>query len=578
MLGDDPNNPGGYPVDGTPGTNLTFGYLSKQQQAALALGMQGSGTNQPEPLGPNVQAQQPMVIPPDAPDPGATPGIIRTGPGAPESGTGFGSPAWKNANMSDEERAHGANYDATGNPVLPPEPSTEPAHFQNPKDLLFGDPGRPAAPPVPLAAKPTRAGGGGEGDDLSEMARGGIRAETNAAFDAARVAGWKGDAEKKILNSGIDDQQKRLQWQDLHQQEMKDFVDQHTQKLNGLMQDFRATAKVNPNAYWDNQSTGQKIGNVLAIILSGLGGGGVGSQKNAAQEVIDNGVKNNIAAQMENIKNKKSAIDDENNLVAQYMKNGMDINQAASAAAATQKLMIHDKLDANAAGFARPQAMANAQQFKGEHQASLATDLNGFKNSTVSRAVQLGDLDMKKKEFGLQMENREGLRRALQGGAIDDTNPEIAAHLVSLPNGRKVIAARPEDAEKGRGIVQAGVAYDNALSRVAETAQKAGANPFSGAADENDLAVNEAKAAARTYFKVKGSGGKEGGDEASGLPADLLTSLAGGGHTDPIRKAKTLARIHQLQADHRADMQAQLRANNIRLPVEPQFSPLGGGG
>jgi hypothetical protein len=389
------------------------------------------------------------------------------------------------------------------------------------------------------------------------------------------------------MKSGLNDEQKYSTWQQMHADETEKFMQEQQKKTMAMMDDFRNNSKVNPNAYWDNQSTGQKVGNALSLVMSGFFGGMAG-QKNMASDVISQGIKDNIDAQVHNIQTKRQAIDDQNNMVAQYMKNGLDLQEAKHASMATQQQMVKDRLGMNASQFAGDNAKNAAMLEGSKRDQETATALSNAQTATANRAKEYQDMKYQRLNENWTLQNRQGLISALQGGGpIDISNPEVAAHAVRLPNGNYTLAARPEDAAKGRDIVTAGTSYQNALKDVHSAASKytdwLSAVNYPGT--KSDVAkqaylasVNRAKAAAHVYYKVK-TAGKEG--EGGETPASLLDELSGAGRIGGSKAVhdRDLAQLSKLIDDQTEDIADQLRSNNIRMPAKvnkEKRTPVGG--
>lgn len=78
-------------------------------------------------------------------------------------------------------------------------------------------------------------------------------------------------------------------------------------KQNGqVMQDI-ATAKIDPNRLFANQSTGEKIMGGIGMILAGIGSGLTG-QPNLAVQLITRAIDRDVEAQHANLENKKSIV------------------------------------------------------------------------------------------------------------------------------------------------------------------------------------------------------------------------------------------------------------------------------
>ncbi len=60
-------------------------------------------------------------------------------------------------------------------------------------------------------------------------------------------------------------------------------------------------AEVDPERYWNNKSTGGKIAAGIGMVLSGMGGGMTGSNRNLALEQLNKAVDDDISAQRQNI-------------------------------------------------------------------------------------------------------------------------------------------------------------------------------------------------------------------------------------------------------------------------------------
>lgn len=78
-------------------------------------------------------------------------------------------------------------------------------------------------------------------------------------------------------------------------------------KLNAAVQEV-GSMEVKPGNFWAKRSTGEKIAAAISIMLGGIGQGMMQRGSNAALDVINNAVKEDIAAQKANIANKQNKI------------------------------------------------------------------------------------------------------------------------------------------------------------------------------------------------------------------------------------------------------------------------------
>lgn len=148
-------------------------------------------------------------------------------------------------------------------------------------------------------------------------------AAKTGAKQAAEEAGYRAQMDEELARRADLAEDKRR----IHERAMAE----QEQRVNTAMQDFRSK-KIDPEAYWKEKGTGAKITSAIAVALGQLGAGLLGSQHNAALDIINDAVNKNIDAQKEEIANARENVNLEHNLYAQLRQKGLDDREADSAA------------------------------------------------------------------------------------------------------------------------------------------------------------------------------------------------------------------------------------------------------
>ena len=95
--------------------------------------------------------------------------------------------------------------------------------------------------------------------------------------------------------------------------------------------DDLAKNKINPEQFWGDRTTGQKVVAAFALALGGIGQGLMHTGSNAALDVLNTQIKNNIDAQEKNYEMKKGQVSMKDNLFAQQMNIYKDTQSAKDA-------------------------------------------------------------------------------------------------------------------------------------------------------------------------------------------------------------------------------------------------------
>lgn len=111
--------------------------------------------------------------------------------------------------------------------------------------------------------------------------------------------------------------------------------------------------QIDPNRYWDNKSTGSKIGMLAGMIISGFGAGA--GQGNMAMDILNKNIENDIDAQKTNLGKTQSLLN------SNMQKYGV-LSSAMTATRLNMLSATQGQIEAAAAKSGSQIAMANAQK------------------------------------------------------------------------------------------------------------------------------------------------------------------------------------------------------------------------
>lgn len=133
-----------------------------------------------------------------------------------------------------------------------------------------------------------------------------------------------------------------------HRQEMEKINQENDQ----LGQEIRQ-GKVDPQHFWASKSTGSKISTGIGLILGGIGAGMTG-QPNAALQLVQKQMDQDLQAQRENLDNKRS-------LLSMNMQRYGHLQSAMAATQLQMNQALQNQIGLAAAKSGSKEAMANAQ-------------------------------------------------------------------------------------------------------------------------------------------------------------------------------------------------------------------------
>lgn len=225
----------------------------------------------------------------------------------------------------------------------------------------------------------------------------------------------KGDAQSRALSAQVTAQEAIAK---NYQRHLKEFVDQDEKLFKDV-----SGGRIDPNHYWANKSTGDKVLATISLLLGGLGGMGHG---NVGLDILNKAIEQDIDAQKANLNQK-------NNLFKLNMERFHNEQAATLAAQAQLTALTAAKMNLAAAQAQSPEAKARA----------------------LAAGAQLGQQAI---NFRSQLA-MFAARQAITGGTVGDISsyieslpPEEAKgfreRLVRLPSGKEALAYSPDSAKE----------------------------------------------------------------------------------------------------------------------------------
>lgn len=212
----------------------------------------------------------------------------------------------------------------------------------------------PAAPPGPGGKG---GGGGGSGGQDAALAKG--FADEAAANDAeSKAQQAQNTALLPAKQSAVDATAAAAQRQQEIATKAQDYYDSSRAQQSKWIQDLHET-KVDPERWWNSRADHQKFMAGLSMALGGIGSGITGQK---ADDVVTQAIDRDIDAQKTSILNKKSAIDANQNLMAEAMKQFGDQRQAAEAVKVAKIENVQKTIDYVTSSTSNPIYAANAQK------------------------------------------------------------------------------------------------------------------------------------------------------------------------------------------------------------------------
>jgi hypothetical protein len=328
-----------------------------------------------------------------------------------------------------------APHDAATNGVqLAPEPGQQPPPLP---DVPAAPPKPPGPPKAPDALRQAQANEQGAVGDLATLKQ---QQQTRVATEQATAA----DAMKASVD------------------ESRDMLATRLQRQEALYNDM-VNAKIDPNRYWHNQSTGGKVSAAIGLILGGIGAG-LTKGPNYALEVINKAIDRDMEAQKLDMHNRQTGL-------GMYMQQTRDLQSAQHLMRADYYTAAAAKLQATMSTMAGERAQAEGAQQLATLQRAAVTETQQWqqrdlqvrqeaieaplRTQALRQQVEMGgtQLGMAKAQMQAVHALTSGLSEPGHAGAKVDPRvveflpPEIRSRMVSMPDGSYAMARTPEAAK-----------------------------------------------------------------------------------------------------------------------------------
>lgn len=218
------------------------------------------------------------------------------------------------------------------------------------------------APEMPTSVAPNQSAASLSG--LGQQFQQGAQAEAQAIGEQAK-------AESAVLDESVKAQQELMQsFQEKSQAAMNE--------INAVMEDYKKQ-HINPNAYLESRTSGQKVMTAIGLILGGIGSGLAGGP-NPAEKFLEDQIARDIKAQEAEIGKRET-------LLGFNFKQLGNMNDAITMTNAMQKGIYAAKLEQAAVGAKSPIAQARAMQLAAKFKAEILPDISKLAESQASLGI-----------------------------------------------------------------------------------------------------------------------------------------------------------------------------------------------
>jgi hypothetical protein len=210
-----------------------------------------------------------------------------------------------------------------------------------------------------------------------------------------------------------------------------------------------ASAKIDPQGWWHNKNTGQKVLTAIGMLFAGAGGG-VAGHPEAASNLINKFIDNDIEAQKADINNK-------NTLLGKYMEMYNSVPQAENAARLTLGSAIEGQINQQASKLGSQNAQLAAQSANGALRQQLLPQIEGLARGQVmsqmygnmnqpNGGAQSGSAEQ---QYQDRMQNMRVLNPDLGKDMQDKYLPGVGVSRVPVPDAlREKLAAQSDLSDK----------------------------------------------------------------------------------------------------------------------------------
>jgi hypothetical protein len=201
----------------------------------------------------------------------------------------------------------------------------------------------------------------------------GLGMQSQAADVQARAAMDQASAQKNIAQQQINNEQQNMATAQKH---YADYDNASQQMIKNIEEH-----KIDPNHLWASKETPAKIGTVIGLILGGMGSGLTGGE-NPVLKMLNQQIDRDMDAQ-------KTELGKKENLYGALQSHYKSTVEADAMFRAIKNNQIAAQLDKAAAAAKSPQALAQAQAFKGQ---LLANNAQGL-GQLAAMKTAMGQMD-----------------------------------------------------------------------------------------------------------------------------------------------------------------------------------------
>lgn len=281
-------------------------------------------------------------------------------------------------------------------PTSAPQPTPGASGSWDPEMPKSAAPDASAAPPMPGAGSPTV-------DDVKNL----VKAQTNAEMTQAKAQTDINQEQARTYQAYLEDENHR-------QQDFQGRMQSYQQNADQLTKDI-TDAKIDPNRYWHNASTGQKISAGVAMLLGGLSQGLLRGGPNQGSQAIQETINRDIDAQ-------KSELGKKQTLLSDNLRTQGNLQAAENATRIQTNAMLQGQLQKTALASGNPVVMAKAQQAV----AQLKLQAMPMIQSVAANQTKLQVLNSLQKGNVSQQDPSKFVQWVVPADKQKDVNKEIA--------------------------------------------------------------------------------------------------------------------------------------------------------
>jgi len=213
--------------------------------------------------------------------------------------------------------------------------------------------------------------------------------------DRLRLMEKQAQAEKDFVQGKATDQALAMQ-----EDEAKKLRDRQLEAQKAAVTSIEATQKrigemsTNPEQWWDDKSTGQRIGLTIAMALGELGGslsgrgGSLSGRANGVNALIDQAIERDINSQREKIAQSNKSLEDQKGVYAEMLRLHGNEQDALAATHAAYEGMVARGVKQRAARMNDPEFAALSSEIEAKRNENAAALLAELHTKKVTEAEQ----------------------------------------------------------------------------------------------------------------------------------------------------------------------------------------------